>query len=205
MAKNKAKLKKGICGVAFAPAILSTVEGATKVEYGDVVNLITSDSGGRSYSIEPRGESQEIYADSVKVYGDTVNDGYDITLTLLSALDGMVNKAWLNEVATADGTAEYANVEEYPYFALILYENTTDGTGLTTIYSWVQATGRPSESGNTAEGGTFDFAYPEYSLAATPRPTDRLVRFKKRGIEKLTKVPEPVAAETTPTIEGGTE
>lgn len=189
MAEKKAKLKKGITGVAFAMATLG--EDGKSVTYGEVVDLVTTSSGGRSYSCDPRGESQAIYADSVKVYGDSVNDGYDITLTLLSALDGVVNTAWLNEKKKKNGIAEYATSEENPYFALIIYENTTDGVGLTTLFPWVQATGRPSDGGNTEEGGTFDFAFPEYPLEATPRPSDMLVRFKLNGKEKQTSVPEP--------------
>lgn len=198
---TNAKIKKGITGVAFALATLNTDgQGNQSVTYGDVENLVTTTSGGRSYSCDPRGDSQDVYADSVKVYGESQNDGYDIGLGLLSMLDGVVRKKWLQYDEVEQGLAEYANKAENPYFALIIYEDTTDGVGQTTIFYWAQANGRPSDSGKTAEGGAFDFEFPEIPIAATPRPTDRLVRVIKPGKTKLTTVPEPGQEDQTPFI-----
>lgn len=198
MAATTAKMKKGITGLAFAMATLSVDDTTqeTTVSYGAVQNLVTSTSGGREYSLSPRGDSQDVYADSVKVYGDSVNDGYDIDLTILSMLDNVVRKAWLNMKEKANGIAEYADGEEYPYFALIIYEDTSDGAGQTSVYYWCQASGRPEDDGKTAEGGNFDWAFPSIPIAATPRPTDKLVRMIMTGQTKLTAVPEP--ADPTP-------
>lgn len=191
--QKKAKMKKGITGLAFAMATLS-VDDTTQeetVSYGAVQNLVTTTSGGREYSLDPRGESQDVYADSVKVYGESVNDGYDIDLTILSMLDNVIRKAWLNMKEKSGGIAEYADGEEYPYFALIIYEDTSDGVGLTSVYYWCQASGRPEDNGKTAEGGNFDWAFPTIPIAATPRPTDKLVRMLLPGKAKLTAIPEP--------------
>ena len=191
MAETKAKIKKGITGLAFAMATLSTdAQGNQSITYGPIENLVTTTSGGREYSSDPRGDSQSVYADSVKVYGDTVNDGYDLNVTILSVLDRVVQKKWLQMQQTENGIAEYANVGEMPYFALIIYEDTSDGVGQTSIYYWCQASGRPSDAGKTAEGGNFDWAYPQIPLAATPRPTDNLVRLLIDGKTKLTSLPE---------------
>lgn len=191
MTETKAKLKKGITGLAFAMATLSTdAQGNQSITYGPIENLVTTTSGGREYSSDPRGDSQSVYADSVKVYGDTVNDGYDLIVTILSVLDRVVQKKWLQMQQTENGIAEYANVGEMPYFALIIYEDTSDGVGQTSIYYWCQASGRPSDAGKTAEGGNFDWAYPQIPLAATPRPTDNLVRLLIDGKQKLTTLPE---------------
>ena len=188
---DKAKMKKGIVGLTYWPASASTdaQTGAVTVTYGAAHQLNTMTSGGREYSADPRGDSQSVYADSVKVYGDTVNDGYDINLTLLSLLDGNVLKDWLQYSETEDGLAEYANVPEMPYFGLAIYEETSDGAGQTTIFPWVQANGRPSDAGKTAEGGNFDWAFPEIPLAATPRPSDKLVRLLAQGKNRLTTIP----------------
>ena len=191
MAETKANMKKGITGLAFAIATLNTdAQGDQTVTYGPIENLVTTTSGGREYSLDPRGDSQSVYADSVKVYGDTVNDGYDLSVTLLSVLDRVVQKKWLKMQQTENGIAEYANVGEMPYFALIIYEDTSDGVGQTSVYYWCQASGRPSDAGKTAEGGNFDWAFPQIPLAATPRPTDKLVRLLIDGKTRLTTLPE---------------
>lgn len=191
MSETKAKMKKGITGLAFALATLNTdAQGNQTITYGAIENLVTTTSGGREYSLDPRGDSQSVYADSVKVYGDTVNDGYDLNVTILSVLDRVVQKKWLQMQQTENGIAEYANVGEMPYFALIIYEDTSDGVGQTSVYYWCQASGRPSDAGKTAEGGNFDWAFPQIPIAATPRPTDKLVRLLIDGKEKLTTLPE---------------
>ena len=191
MAETKAKMKKGITGLAFALATLTTdAQGNQSITYGPIENLVTTTSGGREYSLDPRGDSQSVYADSVKVYGDTINDGYDLNVTLLSVLDRVVQTKWLKMQQTEDGIAEYADVGEMPYFALIIYEDTSDGVGQTSVYYWCQASGRPSDAGKTAEGGNFDWAYPQIPLAATPRPTDKLVRLLIDGKTRLVTLPE---------------
>lgn len=191
MSETRAKMKKGITGLAFALATLTTdAQGNQSITYGPIENLVTTTSGGREYSLDPRGDSQSVYADSVKVYGDTINDGYDLNVTLLSVLDRVVQTKWLKMQQTEDGIAEYANVGEMPYFALIIYEDTSDGVGQTSVYYWCQASGRPSDAGKTAEGGNFDWAYPQIPLAATPRPTDNLVRLLIDGKTRLVTLPE---------------
>lgn len=191
MAETKAKMKKGITGLAFALATLTTdAQGNQSITYGPIENLVTTTSGGREYSLDPRGDSQSVYADSVKVYGDTINDGYDLNVTLLSVLDRVVQTKWLKMQQTEDGIAEFANVGEMPYFALIIYEDTSDGVGQTSVYYWCQASGRPSDAGKTAEGGNFDWAFPAIPLAATPRPTDKLVRLLIDGKTRLVTLPE---------------
>lgn len=188
---DKTKMKKGIVGLTYWPATLTTdpITGEPTVTYGAAKQLKTVTSGGREYSAEPRGDSQSVYADSVKVYGDTVNDGYDLDVTTLSVLDGQIHKDWLQYEETEDGLAEFANVPEMPYFGLAIYEETSDGEGLTSFYPWCQANGRPSDAGKTGEGGNFDWAFPTIPLAATPRPSDKLVRLLMPGKTRLTEVP----------------
>lgn len=193
-----AKLKRGITNVAYAPATYNAQAGT--LTYGDVRYLVSDVAGGREYSADPRGESQKIYADSIAVYGETVNDGYDINLTLLSIFDEQFREDWLNEVKDDNGVAEYANAEEYPYYALIIHEDTADGVGLISVYYYCQASGRPSDSGKTAEGGAFEHEFPQYPLVSSPRPTDKLVRYQIHGKEKLTSIPEPSGV-ITPMIE----
>lgn len=185
-----AKLKKGITAVGYAPANYNAQTGT--LSYGSIRYLNSDVAGGREYSAEPRGESQKIYADSIAVYGDTVNDGYDISLTLLSIFDEEFRGDWLNEVTDDNGIAEYASGEEFPYNALIIHEDTPDGVGLISIYYYCQASGRPSDSGKTAEGGNFEFEFPQYPITSSPRPTDKLVRYQIHGKNHLTELLLPI-------------
>lgn len=193
--KNKAKMKKGLVHVGYALATVNVETNA--VTYEAPVYLPTLKAGGREYTATPRGDSQKIYADSTAVYGDTVNDGYDIALTLLAMTDD-INAVWLNERKDSKGIAEYADGEEYPYFALILSEDTTDGAGKTSIYYFCQCSGRPERSGKTREGGTFDFAFPQYSITSTPRLSDTLVKYEIPGTDLLDELPEPEKTATPP-------
>ncbi|MBR1724782.1 MAG: hypothetical protein IJ723_07185 [Ruminococcus sp.] len=182
-------MKKGITAVGYASA--KYTEETNTLSYGAVRYLNSKVAGGREYSANPRGDSQKIYADSRAIYGDTVNDGYDILLTLLSSFDEQFREEWLNEKRDDDGIAEYATAEELPYHALIIHEDTPDGVGLISVYYYCQASGRPSDSGKTAEGGNFNFEFPQYPIIASPRPTDMLVRYQIHGKEKLTEIPTP--------------
>ena len=191
-------MKKGITGIAYAMAHYDKQAGT--LTYDAPRYLPSAVAGGREYSANPRGDSQKVYADSIAVYGDTINDGYDLDLTLLSTFDNQFREDLLNEVDDGNGIAEYANVNEFPYMAIIIHEDTSDGVGLTSVYYYCQASGRPSDSGKTAEQGNFDFEFPQYPVVASPRPTDRLVRYQIPGTEHLQEVPEPSNAVTPDVI-----
>ena len=191
-------MKKGITGIAYAMAHYDKQAGT--LTYDAPRYLPSAVAGGREYSANPRGDSQKVYADSIAVYGDTINDGYDLDLTLLSTFDNQFREDLLNEVDDGNGIAEYANVTEFPYMAIIIHEDTSDGVGLTSVYYYCQASGRPSDSGKTAEQGNFDFEFPQYPVVASPRPTDRLVRYQIPGTEHLQEVPEPSNAVTPDVI-----
>ena len=186
---TKAPLKGSIRNIGYAPITYDST--ANTVTYGAIKYLPHNVAGGREYTAEPRGDSQKIYADGIAVYGDNVNDGYDVTLTLLSIFDDDVKVDWLNEVVDEESgaSAEYADGLEMPYFALIIHEDTADGKGLITIYPFAQVSNRPSDSGRTKESGLTDFTFPEYAIAATARPTDYLTKYSVRGTEQLSELP----------------
>lgn len=185
MAQN---LIKSISKVGYAMATLSD----TDIKYDSVVWLPTFESGGREYSAEPNGEVTEVYADGVCVYSQEDNNGYDINLTLLAIVDDIEEKWYGFEKTTGDkvGIVERANNGTYPYFALIICEDTTNGKGKTTIYYYSKINKRPSKSGKTSEGKV-EFQFPQYELASRPRPTDRLVRWSYEGQELFETIPEP--------------
>ena len=192
---TKARLPRTIKNVGYA--LISTVDNNTgKPTYGNVKWLVHNEAGGREYSAEPKGEVSSIYADGIEVYGEEENAGYDITLTLLSFIDD-IDDEWLNRVIDeTNGTfsEEYADTGEYPHFALVIIEDTTDGVGQTTIWYDCHVTKRPTESGKTSEGGALDPMFPEYSITAIPREDCAAVQRRIKGKTKISTIVEPSLA-----------
>lgn len=184
-------MKKQLVKVGYAPAVMSPDGSMT---YEEIIKLETTLSGGREYSAEPVGDTTEVYADSVSVYTDEANNGYDIKLTLIALID-KVEKEWLGFAVDESGktTDEYANAPARPRFALLVADATTDGKGEITVFYNCQVSKRPGISGKTAEAGKFDPQYQEFEIAARPRISDGLVRRKLAGNALPSKVPEPGA------------
>lgn len=179
-------LKKSIVDVGYAP-ITGVADDGTYT-YDNIVWLIATEAGGREYSAEPKGEATEIYANGIVVYSAEENNGYDIKLTLLAAIDD-VEKDWIgNDVIAGGGIIEKAKSAERPKFALIVVEDTTAETGLTTVFFNCSVSTRPSISGKTSEG-KFDPQFPEYAISARPRPEDKLVRVTLPQKERIKTVP----------------
>ena len=190
----KAKLPRTIKQVGYA--LITAVDDNTgKPTYGSVKWLVHNEAGGREYSAEPKGETSSIWADGLEVYGEEENAGYDITLTLLAFADD-TDEDWLNKVVDTNGNfvEEYANTGEYPHFALLIIEDTTDGVGQTRVWTDCHVTKRPSESGKTSEGGALDPMFPEYTISAIPREDCGCVEIKLKGKSKISSVPEPSLA-----------
>lgn len=190
----KAKLPRSIKNVGYA--MITSVDNNTgKPTYGDVKWLVHNEAGGREYTAEPKGEVSSIYADGVEVYSEEENTGYDITLTLLAFIDD-TDEDWLNRVVDPDGAyvEEYAGTGEYPHFALLIIEDTTDGVGQTRVFYDCHVTKRPSESGKTSEGGALDPMFPEYAISAVPREDCGCVERKIKAKAKISSVPEPSLA-----------
>lgn len=190
----KAKLPRSIKNVGYA--MITAVDSNTgKPTYGAVKWLVHNEAGGREYTLDPKGEVSSIYADGIEVYGEEENCGYDMTLTLLSFIDD-TDEDWLNRVVASDGSysEEYADTGEYPHFALIIIEDTTDGVGKTHVFYDCHVKQRPSESGKTSEGGALDPMFPAYPISVVPREDCGCVERKINGKTKLTAVPEPSLA-----------
>ncbi len=190
----KAKLPRTIKQVGYA-MITAVDDNTGKPTYGNVKWLVHNEAGGREYSAEPKGETSSIWADGLEVYGEEENAGYEITLTLLAFADD-TDEDWLNKVVDTNGNfvEEYAGTGEYPHFALLIIEDTTDGIGQTRVWTDCHVTKRPSESGKTSEGGALDPMFPEYAITANPREDCGCVEIKLKGKNKITSVPEPSLA-----------
>ncbi len=192
MSRENQKIRKTIKKIGYA-----LFDGETG--YKDIVWLATDEEGGREYSAEPEGDSLKIYADGREVYNDPGNDGYEIKLILLAATDN-VETAWFSCFKLTDeGMAEYSTDKENPHFALIIVEDTTDGKGMTTIFYDCCCSGRPSISGKTKEGSSWEAQFPEYTLSSVARESDGLTRYRLNTAltEATLKLPVPVDTETT--------
>ena len=189
----KATMKRTLRGATYFPATANFNEstGETTVTYGAARQLNTYKSGTRSYTMDPVGETKEVWADGIKIYSETVNGGYEINLEIVSLLDKQLLIDWLNYIAVEGGVAEPTSSPELPYFGLAIYEDTSDGVGQTLWFPWVQGNGRPSESGKTAEGTSFDPTFPTVPLKATGTPDgdDHFCCFKLDGKNRLTAPP----------------
>lgn len=190
----KANLARTIKNVGYA-MITSVNNNTGKPTYGNVTWLVHNEAGGREYTAEPKGEVSSIYADGVEVYSEEENNGYDITLTLLACIDD-TDEDWLNRVVDTNGeySEEYANTGEYPHFALLIIEDTTNGSGQTRVFYDCHVTKRPTESGKTSEGGALDPMFPEYAISSVPREDCGCVERKIKSKNKITVVPEPSLA-----------
>ncbi len=189
---EKQCLKDSLIGVGYA---MITEGEDNEVTYSPVKWLLSVVAGGREITVEPKGEAKEIYADGVSVYSAEQNDGYDLKATLLSVCDN-IEADWLGNTVTDKGIAEYADAKAKKNFAFIFIEETTDKVGKTTIFPYAHCSARPSDTAKTAEDGKFENQFPQYSLAARPRPSDKCVKYTLKQKTRFTSLPEVPAATT---------
>lgn len=186
MPTQKQNIKKSIARVGYAP-ITSADDGT--YTYGKVVWFESEVAGGRNVTAEPNGETTEIYADGLQVYSAEENNGYNLTVELLAAIDD-IEVAWLGNKKAEDGTIiEIAKPEARPKFAFCVISETTNGLGSTTVYFNCSVTQRASIVDKTSEG-SFDPEFPEYSIAARPRPEDKVVRATFPKMDTFEDVPD---------------
>lgn len=179
-------LKKGIAKIGYA---MINTEDENNSTYGAINWLESKVAGGREYSAEPNGEVTEVYADSIIVYSAEENNGYNLKVVLLAAID-RIEKDWLGNVVTENGAViESANEKDRNRFALVLIEDSTNKKGITTIYPNCYVSARPNISGKTSEG-KFEAQYPEYSIAARPDENYKVCRIQFPNKEQIENIPE---------------
>ena len=192
-------MKTGIVKCGYAP-ITTGPNGA--VTFGTPIYFADAEAGTREYSADPKGDVHAVWANSVLVYMGNKNSGYDISLTLIDYIDDLA-KSWYNDVSVAmgqkTGIAETGNATERPHFALIISEETTDGTGKTTVFFNCCAGKKPSMAGKTAEDGDWDDQFPEYALVAAPAVDvtndKKWIKMEIPGVAKLESISFPTIAD----------
>lgn len=187
-------MKTGIVKCGYAPLTITS----NSVSFGVPVYFADVEAGTREYSADPKGDIHSVWANSMLVYQGTRNSGYDISLTLIDLIDDIAT-AWYGDIAAdmgnTSGIAEQGKAVQRPHFALIISEETTDGTGKTTVFFNCCAGKKPSLSGKTTEEGDWDDQFPEYSITSAslkdPETGISWVKIELPGTAELTAVSFP--------------
>lgn len=189
---NKARIVRTITDLGYAP--ITAIDDDGKPTYGEVVWLPHHRAGGRSYDAQPAGTSGGIWADGREVYAYEDNQGYNDTVTTVGVTDD-VEEDWYGHTVNVDGSIEeYADGKEYPHFALVIIEDTTDGIGKTTIFYNSHINQRSAQSGATSEGSGLNPQFPQHNIAHRPRLDCMCVKMEIPAKTKITTIPEPSAA-----------
>lgn len=187
-------MKTGIVKIGYAPITF----GNGTVTFGSPVYFADAEAGAREYECESKGDLHTVWANSALVYAGNANSGYNISLTLIDIIDDIA-KSWYGDVAatmgSTAGVAEEGKAVTRPHFALILSEETTDGTGKTTVYYNCCAGKKPTMNGKTKEDGDWDDQFVEYSIVSAPleNPSDnkKWVKIELPGASELAAVSFP--------------
>lgn len=189
---EKAKIRRTITDLGYAP--ITAVSNDGQPTYSNVLWLSHYKAGGRSYDAQPAGTAASIWADGREVYASEDNQGYNVSLTTVGVTDD-VDEAWYGRTVTESGAVEeYADGKEYPPFALVIIEDTTDGVGETTIFYNCHIAQRSGKQGATSEGNGLNPQFPEHNIAARPRLDCMAVCARIPGKTKITTIPEPLNA-----------
>lgn len=189
---EKARIVRTITDLGYAP--ITAIDEDGKPTYGPVKWLPHHRAGGRSYDAQPAGNSGGIWADGREVYAYEDNQGYNDIVTTVGVTDD-VEEDWYGHTVNEDGSVEeYADGEEYPQFALVIIEDTTDGVGKTTIFYYSHIMQRSAQSGATSEGNGLNPQFPQHNIAHRPRLDCMCVKREIPSKTKITTIPEPSRA-----------
>jgi uncharacterized protein YjdB len=189
---NKANIRRTITDLGYAP--ITAIDSDGVPTYGSVVWFVHHEAGGREYNAEPAGSSGSVWADGREVYAWEDSQGYNVTLTTVGVTDD-IDEAWYGRTVLESGAVEeYADGAEYPHFALVIVEDTTDGTGETTIFYDCHIQQRSGKQGATSEGNGLNPQFPQHNIAARPRLDCFAVNMTLPSKTKITTIPEPTRA-----------
>ena len=186
-----ARIVRTITDLGYAK--ITALDSDCKPTYGAVSWLPHHKAGGLSYDAQPAGTATGIWADGREVYAEEDNQGYDTTLTTVGVTDD-VEADWYGYTVSGETVEEYANGGEYPKFALVIIEDTTDGIGKTTIFPYCHINQRSAQSGATSEGNGLNPQFPQHNIACRPRPDVMCCKMTIAGKTKISSIPDPSAA-----------
>jgi hypothetical protein len=185
---DTAKIRRTITDLGYAP--ITAIDADGRPSYDPVIWFPHHKAGGRDYDAQPAGTSGGIYADGREIYAYDDNNGYNVTLTTVGVTDD-IDEDWYGLTVSEDGAEEYSNGAEYPPFALVIIEDTTDGIGETTIFPMCRISQRSTKQGTTSEGNGLNPQFPQHSIAARPRLDCMLTKMVLAGKAKIAYIPTP--------------
>ena len=191
MPNEKARIARTITDLGYA--VVTAISETGKPTYSPIKWLPHHKAGGRSYDAAPTGSAVSVWADGREVYAYEDNQGYDNTVTTIGVTDDVEEDWYGNRVDTDGSVEEYSDDASYPYFALVVVEDTTDGLGKTTIWYFCHISERSNQQGQTSEGNGLSPQYPQHKIACRPRLDCRIVRKTIPSKTKITAIPEPSA------------
>ena len=163
MGKNKVKF--GLSNVVVAPFVINA-----QGEY--VYDTPIAIPGAVNLSLSPSGDETDFYADDVKYYSDTANQGYDGDLEV-ALLPDSIRTAILGETTDSNGALVEKSDAKSKGFALG-FQIDGDSQSRKCWYYNCKAS-RPANNGQTKEASVTPQT-DTLSLKAMPRLTDKLVR-----------------------------
>lgn len=185
----EAKIRRTITDLGYAPITAIADDGTPT--YGTVTWFPHHEAGGRDYDAQPAGSSGGVWADGREVYAWEDNQGYNITLTTVGVTDDIDEDWYGRTVLNSGAVEEYADGEEYPPFALVIIEDTTDGTGETSVYFNCHISQRSAKQGATSEGNGLNPQFPQHQIAARPRLDCMAVKVTIPAKTKISAIPTP--------------
>lgn len=192
MSEPVAKIRRTITDLGYAK--ITDIDSDGKPTYGTVTWFAHHEAGGREYDAQPAGSASSIWADGREVYAAEDSQGYNTTLTTIAVTDD-IDEDWYGRTVLDSGAVEeYADGAEYPGFALVIIEDTTDGTGETTIFYNCHIMQRSGKQGATSEGNGLNPQFPQHNIACRPRLDCAAVAMKIPAKNKITTIPEPSMA-----------
>lgn len=164
MAQNKVNF--GLKGAHYA-VIDESVAGT--VTYGTPKPL----PGSVSITLEPQGETSNFYADNITYYTTSTNQGYEATLELAAVTEEFRTEVLGETLETTDKVlVENANTNPKKIALMFEFDGDVKATRHLLVYCTVSRTGLTGATKTeSSEPGTT-----ELTLAATPRPTDGVVK-----------------------------
>ena len=174
--------------VGYAPITARSASGYT---YDEIVWFESDEAGGRNIESTPQGETYNIEADGLRLWGGETNTGYQHSIELLDIIDD-IRKDWLGMEETTTGFLERVSNKEMPHFALVVASENFNSDKKYTLWTFYDSyvSARLTRNSKT-QAQTFDPDFPTYTVDSVPRMSDTFVYSEKLVDTLPTTITEP--------------
>ncbi|MCM1052450.1 MAG: phage tail protein [Ruminococcus sp.] len=158
------KVKFGLSNVHIAPLTI----GENSYIYGEIIKV----NGAVSISLEPQGDSSDFYADNIKFFSESANQGYEGDLEIAMITDEIREKIF-GETKDANGALIESTNDKFKPFALG-FQIEGDEKGRRFWY-YNCSCSRPKNDAKTTENSK-EPSTDSLTIKSMPRDTDGRVR-----------------------------